>query len=483
MLKPPTIPNTFGFNFDNSYLRLPEMCYSKQLPTPVIKPEMLLFNEELAAQLGIKGENNLLAQVLTGNVIVEGSEPIAQAYAGHQFGYFTMLGDGRAHLLGEHITPLKSRFDLQLKGSGPTAYSRRGDGRATVSAMLREYVMSESMHALGIPTSRSLAVVNTGEIVIREQYHRGAVLTRVAGSHLRVGHFEFMNKAGNAEAYKIFLAYTIQRHYPHLTTTKNPALSLLEEVMHNQIRLVIDWMRVGFIHGVMNTDNMSISGETIDYGPCAFMNTYNPETVFSSIDKDGRYAFINQPGIAQWNLAVLAGALLPLISTNKEEALAAAQEIINTFPSLFENGHQQMMLNKLGLKGNLGDDKLIENLLELMTHLKLDYTNTFYALTVGNREYFTQHDALETWYDEYQLAVKNDNAEVRLKLMQQTNPAFIPRNHIVEEALELAALNNETTQVQSIIQTMKKTYDYNYNNETYRRVPQNDNTYKTFCGT
>ena len=324
--------NSQTWNFQNSYIELPAKLYKKHLPISVKNPQIIYFNSGLAKELGleiISKNEATAAEYFSGNKIPEGAAPIAQAYAGHQFGHFTMLGDGRAILLGEQITPKNVRYDIQLKGSGRTPYSRQGDGNATLSSILREYIISESMHHLGIPTTRSLAVTQTGEKVYREQVNNGGVLTRIASSHIRVGTFEYVKHFCSKENLEVFTKYVIDRHYPKISDADNPALELLELVMLKQIDLIVNWMRVGFIHGVMNTDNMSIAGETMDYGPCAFMNTYNPKTVFSSIDKNGRYSFGNQSAIAHWNLAVFANTLLPIISDNKERAIHLAEEKLN----------------------------------------------------------------------------------------------------------------------------------------------------------
>ena len=326
--------NSQTWNFQNSYVELPAKLYIKQLPVSVKNPQIIYYNMSLAKELGLEflsEEKVAVAEYLSGNKIPEGATPISQAYAGHQFGHFTMLGDGRAVLLGEQINQNNQRYDIQLKGSGQTPYSRSGDGRATLSSMLREYIISESIHHLGIPTTRSLAVIQTGEKVYRETVNDGAVLTRIASSHIRVGTFEYVINSCSKEDLEIFIKYVIDRHYPEISDTDNPSLGLLKVVMHKQIDLIVHWIRVGFIHGVMNTDNMSIAGETMDYGPCAFMNTYNPKTVFSSIDINGRYAFGNQSTIAHWNLTVFASTLLPLISKNKEKAIQLANDILNKF--------------------------------------------------------------------------------------------------------------------------------------------------------
>lgn len=371
------------FNFDNTYLTLPAKFYSLVKPAKFEKPEFVLLNAELSSALNIDHDNkHEMLNILSGQYLHNNSNPFSQAYAGHQFGYFTMLGDGRAILLGEHLTKENNRLDIQLKGSGRTPYSRSGDGRATLKAMLREYLMSEAMHHLNISTSRSLAVIKTGEQVYRETLNEGAVLTRVMKSHIRVGTLEYAAYLGNEDDLKALLDYTINRLYPNIKENENPALSLLEEVMRIQINLVANWMRVGFIHGVMNTDNVSISGETFDYGPCAFMNSYHPQTVFSSIDVHGRYSFGNQPEIIKWNLTKLAEALLPLIDRNKKKAIALARQVIDTFDTLWEDCYYSIMLDKLGIENKTKEDRyLVDDLLELMKQWKLDYTNTFAALS------------------------------------------------------------------------------------------------------
>ena len=372
---------TIGWHFDNTYSKLPESFISKTSPILVKSPELTILNDNLAKELGldfssISKEN--LSKLFSGNLLPEGSNAISQAYAGHQFGHFTMLGDGRAVLMGEHISKNNERFDIQFKGSGKTPFSRNGDGRAALGPMLREYIISEAMHALNIPTTRSLAVVKTGEDVIREDVLQGAILTRVASSHIRVGTFQYITARQNKDELKILVNYTIDRHYPNIKASKNQALDLLKVLMEKQIDLVINWMRVGFVHGVMNTDNMTISGETIDYGPCAFMDIYDPQTVFSSIDQLGRYAYFNQPSITKWNLARLAECLIPLINENKDKAIEIATETINSFEKKYEIKWLNMMRDKLGLFGEDPKDQvLILDLLTWMHQNKADYTNTF----------------------------------------------------------------------------------------------------------
>ena len=373
------------WHFDNTYSRLPKVMSSQLTPIPVENPKLTIFNHGFSKELGLDFSslnNNQIASIFSGNLLPKESKCIAQAYAGHQFGYFTMLGDGRAILIGEHLSKNNKRFDIQFKGSGKTPYSRNGDGRAALGPMLREYIISEAMYGLGIPTTRSLAVVKTGENVIRETPLPGAILTRVAASHIRVGTFQYVTATEDEKNLKTLFDYTIDRHYPKIKDSKTPAIDLLKIVMEKQIKLVVDWMRVGFIHGVMNTDNMTISGETIDYGPCAFMDAYDPETVFSSIDHNGRYAYFNQPGITKWNLLRFAETLLPLIDNNEEDkAIKIAEEIINSFSSSYKRHWFKMMQKKLGLFGEESEDEnLINTLLVWMNQNKVDYTNTFCSL-------------------------------------------------------------------------------------------------------
>ena len=373
--------NEFGWNFDNSYARLPKTFFTLQNPTPVSSPKLVIFNESLATSLGLNGsalqrEDGI--GILAGNIIPQGATPLAQAYAGHQFGHFNMLGDGRAVLLGEQINPQGERVDIQLKGSGRTPYSRGGDGRAALGPMLREYIISEAMHALGIPTSRSLAVVSTGESVIRETNLPGAILTRVAASHIRVGTFQYAATWGKDGELQALADYTIKRHFPDIEEDENRYLSLLQEVIKRQAELIAKWQLVGFIHGVMNTDNMAISGESIDFGPCAFMDTYDPETVFSSIDREGRYAYGNQPYMAGWNLARFAESLLPLLHENQEQAIEIAEDAISNFAELYQSNWLAGMRAKLGIFNEETEDQpLIEDLLNMMQQYRADYTNTF----------------------------------------------------------------------------------------------------------
>ena len=431
-------------------------------------------------------EKENLSQLFSGNLLPAGSESIAQAYAGHQFGHFTMLGDGRAVLMGEHLSKNGDRYDIQFKGSGKTPFSRSGDGRAALGPMLREYIISEAMQKLGVATTRSLAVVKTGENVIRETHLPGAVLTRIAASHIRVGTFQYIAATQKKENLKILFNYVIDRHYPNIKNSKNQALDLLKTVMNVQINLVIDWMRIGFIHGVMNTDNVSICGETIDYGPCAFMDIYNPETVFSSIDQQGRYSFSNQPKVIKWNLARFAESIITLIDDNKDKAVEIATETINTFEEIYEEKWLNMMRDKLGLFGeDINDQILIMELLKWMSNNKTDYTNTFCFLMneqFSNKEIYNDKNFLiwkEKWNN--RLKLNNNSQEKYLKLMHSVNPLVIPRNHKVEEALK-AANDNDIKPMNDLIKILEKPYETQEKISEYQ-FPDNDNEYQTFCGT
>ncbi len=484
--------SNIGWHFDNSYLRLPDMMLSKLNPVPVSKPELTIVNDSLSKKLGLdfsQVSNDNISLLLSGNLLPEGSASIAQAYAGHQFGHFTMLGDGRAIMIGEHLTPDNKRFDIQFKGSGQTPYSRGGDGRAALGPMLREYIISEAMHALGIETTRSLAVVKTGQNVIRETTLPGAILTRVASSHIRVGTFQYVTAHGDNKTLKSFVDYVIARHYPDLRKNKNPSLALLKIVMEKQIKLVTDWMRVGFIHGVMNTDNMTISGETIDYGPCAFMNSYDPETVFSSIDHHGRYAYFNQPGITKWNLSRFAETLLPLIDNNQEKAIEIAKDIINKFGEAYKSSWLEMMKKKLGLFGEeAGDEILIDTLLLWMKKNKADFTNTFLSLAKKDilKNKIFKGDEFANWYQKWQSRLKKNGKsfESSLIIMAKNNPVVIPRNHKVEEALEAANNKNDLIPMLNLLKIIKNPYDEKSGASSYQNPPPvSDYKYQTFCGT
>ena len=474
-----------GWRFDNTYARLPQQFYTRTIPTPVRLPAMAVFNRSLAKAMGLGAdvlEFDECVAVFAGNAIPQGAEPIAQAYAGHQFGHFNMLGDGRAILVGEHLGPDGSRRDIQLKGPGRTVYSRRGDGRAALGPMLREYIISEAMHALGIPTTRSLAVVTTGETVFREQELPGAVLTRIAASHIRVGTFEYAAMQQNPEALRALADYTIQRHYPEMAEASNPAISLLDAVIERQASLVAKWLLVGFIHGVMNTDNMALSGETIDYGPCAFMDTYDPATVFSSIDRNGRYAYTNQPGIAHWNLARLAEALLPLFDSDENKAVEMAKVSLGKFPDRFQHHWLSGMRAKLGLfNEEAGDVALVESLLQGMLRDRSDYTNTLRAL---NSEKVCGVDA--DWHIGWsaRLARQPQTCEEARGLMRRHNPAVIPRNHLVEEALEAATSSGDYQPFHRLLVALTNPFDDGLEKDGYREPsPDRSSGYQTFCGT
>ncbi|MCX6230667.1 MAG: YdiU family protein [Bacteroidetes bacterium] len=485
--------NKISWKLENSYLLLPDALYTRINPSKVDAPKLAMFNYVLADEIGLNFKNTTsaeLAEIFSGNQLPEGAQPIALAYAGHQFGYFTVLGDGRAILLGEQITPSNNRYDIQLKGCGQTPYSRNGDGKATLSSMLREYLISEAIHHLGIPTSRSLAVVRSNEKIRREQFMESAILTRIAGSHLRIGTFEFVSRYHDKSTLKKLSDYAIQRHYPELLQTDNPPLALFKTVMHQQIALVVNWMRVGFIHGVMNTDNTSVSGETIDYGPCAFMNAYDPITVFSSIDHYGRYSFGNQPAIIQWNLSCLAGALIPIIHDDEKKAIELLNEILHDFPYLYKTAWLKMMCSKLGLFTSQNDDiVLVEDLLNWMKFNKADFTNTFLhlqSLPVPDEEIY-QNDAYKTWLQRWQLRIASErqDAEMHKQLMSAHNPVYIPRNHMVETALKAASENDNYELFMRLVEVISKPYAYKAEYSAYQQPPdpEADLHYQTFCGT
>ena len=482
-----------GWNIDNSYSKLPERLFSRVQPQTIERPSLVLYNHALDTELGlhISQENEAkLAALFSGQELPPGSIPIAQAYAGHQFGHFNILGDGRAILIGEQITPDERRYDIQLKGSGITPYSRRGDGLATLRSMLREYLISEAMHHLGIPSSRSLAVVKTGQAVFREDQHEGAILTRVASSHIRVGTFEYAKRFLSDEEFKIFTGYVISRHAPQVSNAENIGIALLNEVMNRQIALIVHWMRVGFIHGVMNTDNMSISGETIDYGPCAFMNRYHPDTVFSSIDTQGRYAYGNQPAIAQWNLACLAGALLPLIDEDQNTAIEKAKMILNEFPVLYNDAWYAMMVRKIGLEiVNENSIRLVDTLLEWMKEAGADYTTTFLLLmetSLFSQLYEIFGDAkFVSWKESWEQQVEQQGGmEKALGIMNKKNPVFIPRNHLIEAALDAAVYENNYQLFDRLLGRLRNPYMFENGYEEFFQIPDGfDVNYKTFCGT
>lgn len=480
-----------GFNFDNSYINLPKEFYSYIDLKPVKSPKLVILNHNLASSLGLSSEflkSPKGISILSGNAKADGGAYISQAYAGHQFGHFTMLGDGRALLIGEQITPTNQRFDIQLKGSGRTPYSRGGDGRAVLGPMLREYIISEAMHGLKIPTTRSLSVISTGEDVYRDEIKQGSILTRVASSHIRFGTFEFASYFLDKNKLKQLANYTIKRHFPFISDEKNKYVSLLEEVIKLQASLVAKWQCVGFIHGVLNTDNMSICGETIDYGPCAFMDTYDPKTVFSSIDTEGRYSYQNQVAMVSWNLCRFAETLLPLINDNEDIAIDIAQNCLAKFTGLAISNIISEMCSKIGIfKPDANDESLLNELLDMMKKYKEDYTNTFLALTF---EDFPESgmfvtDEFSVWYKKYQDRIKSQaqSKEEVFNLMKNSNPAVIPRNHRVEEALA-AAENGDFSVMNNLLKALANPFEHSdFQREYSKPSPKSQCDYKTYCGT
>lgn len=468
--------------FDNSYARLPGTMHAGAQPTPVAAPRLIKVNAPLARDLGIDPAH-LTAEMAVGNVLPEGAAPIAQAYAGHQFGTLVpQLGDGRAILLGEVVDVNGRRRDIQLKGAGQTPFSRRGDGRAALGPVLREYLISEAMHALGIPTTRALMAATTGETVYRETALPGAVLTRVAASHIRVGTFQFFAVRKDTESLQALLEHVIARHYPELQGAANPALALLDAVMEAQARLVSRWVGVGFIHGVMNTDNMSVSGETIDYGPCAFMDAYDPATVFSSIDTYGRYAYANQAPIAQWNLARLAEALLPLLHEDREEAIRIATERIESFPEIYTQHWLQIFRRKIGLASEEDSDMdLIQSLLDTLQLTRSDFTISFRALANG-REPEALSNWLPAWHARHARDPQDD--EQRKTLMRGVNPAYIPRNHLVEEMIQAAIERDDYAPFETMLRILMMPYEEQPGAQRFAEAPaETEKLYRTFCGT
>ncbi|MEM7476646.1 MAG: YdiU family protein [Planctomycetota bacterium] len=491
-----------GWNLESSYCALPEVLFKDATPAEFFDPKLCLVNHTLAQELGLdflSFEDNVLAQLFSGQLLPETSRPIAQAYAGHQFGGFTTLGDGRAHLLGEHRTPSGRLVDVQFKGSGVTPFSRSGDGLAALGPMLREYIISEAMHALGIPSTRSLAVVTTGQPVYRETVQQGAVLTRVASSHIRVGTFQYLAAIKDPETLKQLADYTIDRHYPDLADASddrsdksNRYLLLLARVIDVQAALVAKWQLVGFIHGVMNTDNMAIGGDTIDYGPCAFMDRYHPGTVFSSIDHGGRYAYANQPPIAQWNLARFAETLIPLLDEDQERAIEVATDALHQFPELHESYWLDGMRQKLGFQVSKSEDReLVDSLLAWMETAEVDFTNTFDDLSTGSLSAGKpgvaayQQPEFKIWFERWQsrLQAEGMSEESARDGMLQANPAVIPRNHRVEEALA-AAVAGDLGVMERLMQVLLNPFARNDASLAYRDPPPpNQCDYKTFCGT
>ena len=477
-----------GWRFENTYARLPEVFHSPAVPAQVREPRLSILNHRLATELGLDFSGvspEALAEIFSGQRPPEGTQPLAQAYAGHQFGGFTMLGDGRAILLGEHRTPSGALVDIQLKGSGRTRFSRGGDGLAALGPMLREYIVSEAMAALGIPTTRSLAVVTTGEPVYRESVRRGAILTRMAASHLRVGTFEYAARLGE-DAVRQLADYAIARHDPELSGSPTKYLEFFKAVADRQASLIARWQLVGFIHGVMNTDNMAISGETIDYGPCAFMNVYHPETVFSSIDRGGRYAYGNQPHIAQWNLARFAETLLPLFDPDADKAVALAMEVLNDFPRRFQEYWLGGLRKKLGLQTEQpGDVDLMTSLLDWMVSSRADFTNTFRDLSQSHPPAGQQYDdpAFQDWFVRWKERLGSGGHVEAATLMRSVNPAVIPRNHRVEEALRAAEDEDDLAPLNRLLAALAAPFESREEFSEYREAPEDESGYRTFCGT
>jgi uncharacterized protein YdiU (UPF0061 family) len=487
------------FAFDNSYARLPQHFFARQAPSQATEPWLIKLNEPLAAELGLDVEalKRDGAAIFSGNLVPEGADPLAMAYAGHQFGGFVpQLGDGRAILLGEVIDRHGQRRDIQLKGAGRTPFSRNGDGRAAVGLVLREYIVSEAMHALGVPATRALAAVSTGQPVYREDVLPGAVFTRVAASHIRVGTFQFFAARDDADGVKALADYVIDRHYPDLKETANPYLGLLEAVCERQAALIARWLHIGFIHGVMNTDNMTISGETIDFGPCAFLDTYDPAAVFSSIDQRGRYAYANQPGIGQWNLARLGETLLPLFGDDTEKALEAANVVLKDYGERFQIHWLRGMREKIGLSSVEDSDlDLVQSLLALMQAQQADFTLTFRRLSHLAAEEnaepaflgtFREPAAASEWLVRWRerLSVETRPAAERAANMASANPAFIPRNHRIEQAIAAAVEHADFSLFEALLTVLSRPYEEQPALAAYMEPPKPDErVLQTFCGT
>jgi serine/tyrosine/threonine adenylyltransferase len=491
---------TVHFPFQNTYAALPDGFFARVAPTPVASPRLVKLNRPLALRLGLdpeKLESPEGIEILAGKRLPDGAEPIAMAYAGHQFGHFVpQLGDGRAILLGEVIDVDGVRRDIQLKGSGPTPFSRRGDGRAALGPVLREYIVSEAMAALGIPTTRSLAAVMSGESVMRETVLPGAVLTRVASSHIRVGTFQYFAARGDTDGVRRLADHVIARHYPEAAKAERPYHALLEGVIARQAELVARWLLVGFIHGVMNTDNTSISGETIDYGPCAFMDHYDPAAVFSSIDEQGRYAYANQPRIALWNLTRLAECLLPLFSGDKDQAVEQAESILSGFPAKFTAAYQSGLRQKIGLFAKQdGDEALVQDLLDAMAKNHADFTLTFRRLSdaAGDagrdqdvRQLFTDPEAYDQWAVRWRqrVSIEPQTPAERTAMMRSTNPAVIPRNHRIEAVIEAAVSRDDFAPFEELLTVLSKPYEDQAVFLAYAEPPEpHQRVLQTFCGT
>jgi len=486
------------FNFDNTYAQQLEGFYSSCQSAKVPSPKLIKFNTQLASQLNLNLDGSSIndqLNIFSGNESAQGASPLALVYAGHQFGGFSpQLGDGRALLLGEVVDKNGNRFDIQLKGSGRTPYSRGGDGKAGIGPVLREYILSEAMNALGVPTTRALAAVATGETIMRETPIPGAVLTRVAASHIRIGTFQYFAARGEIEKVRQLADYTIARHYPELKQSDNPYLNLLEAVCDAQALLVSKWMLIGFVHGVMNTDNMTISGETIDYGPCAFIDSYNPAAVYSSIDKQGRYAFQNQPSIAQWNLTRLAESLLALIDTDQQRAVELVTKSLNESPEKYSSYWLQGMCCKLGIKSTQQNDlDLVNDLLAEMHEYYVDYTLLFRDLAevlAGDNKaahkHFSNVKKFEQWRDRWRDRLTSDEltTSASIELMNQVNPIYIPRNHKVEEAIEVAISVADYSKFEMLVDVLSQPYMQQLGKGEYEQpAPKEFGAYKTFCGT
>jgi uncharacterized protein YdiU (UPF0061 family) len=511
--------------FDNSYAKQSERFYTAQAPSSVPTPNLIRINARLATELGI--DPQWLASPegiasMAGNHIPAGAEPIATVYAGHQFGGWNpQLGDGRAVLLGELIAASGIRYDWQLKGSGRTPYSRGGDGKSPLGPVLREYILCEAMAALNVPTTRALGAVTSGELVFRDQALPGAVFSRVAQSHIRVGTMQYFAARKDTDALQSLSDYLIKRHFPEAAQASNPILAMLNKIIQRQATLIAQWQSIGFIHGVMNTDNMLLCGETVDYGPCAFMDNYDPATVFSSIDQKGRYAYGNQPGIAHWNLAQLAQALIPILdnsldnsdpsisgessreesknqeSTGEENAIAIAQEALNTFPELFLSAYQNIIKDKLGVATFVEqDDELYQNLLKLMEQEKADFTLCFRRLAeLANepacvnssiRELFDFNDTFTPWLQQWRQRLNSDSqsAAQRQAQMFKVNPVFIPRNHLVQEAIAAAEGNSDFSLFNRLVDVLENPHTFNPENRRYAMPAKpNEKVLNTFCGT
>jgi uncharacterized protein YdiU (UPF0061 family) len=491
-LQPPT--------FNNSYVKLAETFYTRMAPLPVAQPQSIRVNCALAVELGIDPnwlQSDQGTLTVAGNSVPAGAEPLAAVYAGHQFGnYNPQLGDGRAILLGEVLAPEGKRFDFQLKGSGPTPYSRGGDGRSALGPVLREYLLSEAMHRLGVPTTRALAAVTTGEDVAREGFLPGGVLARVASSHIRIGSFQYFAAKGDTDALLALANHVIDRHYPQARQAENPVAAMLQGVIKRQAQLIAHWQLLGFIHGVMNTDNMLLCGETIDYGPCAFMDDFNPEQVYSSIDRGGRYAYRNQPSIGHWNLSKLAGSILPILHEDEEQAVAIAQAAIDEYPALFLDAHSAGLARKLGLDAVQEDDTaLIEDLFSTMAENNLDFTLTFRQLSDLADENasaekisgdFEIPSALDPWLQRWRDRLSTDNASAaeRQQSMYQANPAFIPRNHLVEAVIQAAYQSNDLSPFHELMDVLDDPFTYRPESKRFATPPEPEEiVQQTFCGT